>query len=201
MASVSTDRRRRGSLLVGLLLIALGALLLLTTTGAVSFGIWIEIVEYWPVLLLLTGMEIILARRALLIRAGIVTATLVAVVAVAYFSMPDYDPPEPLRAGYVEPLGSAQRLKLSMAFIGGEVELTSDTSASGSFARLLARTSVAAPPASSTSNRTAMSSSTWSHPGHSSHIPVTMATPGARARSAFPLAWRTGIWRCLPTWR
>ena len=138
MDSVSTDRRRRGSFLAGFLLIALGALLLLTTTGAVSFGIWIEIVDYWPVLLLLTGMEIILARRALLIRAGVIAATLAAVVAAAYLSMPEYDPPEPLRAGYVEPLGDARRLHLSMAFIGGDVELTSDTAVSGSFARLLA---------------------------------------------------------------
>ena len=103
-----------------------------------SFGIWIEIVDYWPVLLVLTGMEIILARRALLIRAGVIAATLAAVVAAAYLSMPEYDPPEPLRAGYVEPLGDARRLHLSMAFIGGDVELTSDTTVSGSFARLLA---------------------------------------------------------------
>ena len=138
MDSVSTGRGRRGSFLAGFLLIALGALLLLTTTGAVSFGIWLEIVDYWPVLLLLTGMEIILARSALLIRAGVIAATLVAVVAAAYLSMPEYDPPEPLRTEYVEPLGDTRRLHLSMAFIGGDVELTSDTTVSGPFARLLA---------------------------------------------------------------
>lgn len=138
MTSVSTGRRRRGSVLIGLLLVALGALLLLTTTRAVSFGIWIELVDYWPVLLLLIGMEIILARRAFLLRTGVITATLVAVVAAAYFSMPEYDLPEPLRAGYVEPLGDAQRIHLSMAFFGGDVELTSDTTISDSFARLLA---------------------------------------------------------------
>ncbi|MXX53243.1 MAG: hypothetical protein F4Z35_04710, partial [Dehalococcoidia bacterium] len=108
MDSVSTGRGRRGSFLAGFLLIALGALLLLTTTGAVSFGIWLEIVDYWPVLLLLTGMEIILARSALLIRAGVIAATLVAVVAAAYLSMPEYDPPEPLRTEYVEPLGDTR---------------------------------------------------------------------------------------------
>ena len=83
-------------------------------------------------------MEIILAGRALLIRAGVIAATLAAVVAAAHLSMPEYDPPEPLRAEYVEPLGDAQRLHLSMAFIGGDVELTSDTAVSGSLARLLA---------------------------------------------------------------
>ena len=138
MASTSTGCRRRGSVLIGLLLVALGSLLLLTTTGAVSFGIWIELVDYWPALLLLIGMEIILARRAFLLRAGVITAILAAVVAAAYFSMPEYYPPEPLRAEYAEPLGDTQRLHLSMAFIGGDVELTSDTTVSDSFARLLA---------------------------------------------------------------
>ena len=138
MGSLSTGRGRRGSFLVGFLLVALGALLLLTTTGVVSFGIWLELAKYWPVLLLLTGMELVLAGRLLLIRVVVVAGTLAVVVAAAYFSMPEYDPPEPLRATYVEPLGDTQRLHLSMEFIGGDVELTSDTTDSPSFARLLA---------------------------------------------------------------
>ena len=138
MSSATTGSRRRGSFLVGFLLIALGVLLLLTTTGAVSFGIWLELVDYWPVLLLLTGVELILAQRPLLIRAGVVAATLTAVVAAAYFSMPEYAPPEPLRATYVEPLRDTQRLHLSMAFLGGDVDLTSDTAGSHSFSGLLA---------------------------------------------------------------
>ncbi len=138
MVSASTGCGRGGSVLIGLLLVALGVLLLLTTTGVVSFGIWVELVDYWPALLSLIGTEFVLARRALLIRAGVVTAALAAAVGAAYFSMPEYDPPEPLRAGYVEPLGDAQRLRLNMAFFRGDVELTSDTTVSDSFARLLA---------------------------------------------------------------
>ena len=137
MSSLSTGRGRRGSFLVGFLLAALGVLLLLTTTGVVSFGIWLELAKYWPVLFLLTGMELVLSGRLLLVRVMVVAATLTVVVAVAHLSMPDYDPPEPLRAAYVEPLDSAERLHLSMAFIGGDVELTSDTAGSHSFARLL----------------------------------------------------------------
>ena len=41
--SIAAGRRRRGSLLAGLALAALGVLLLLTTTGAVSFGIWLSL--------------------------------------------------------------------------------------------------------------------------------------------------------------
>lgn len=138
MSSLSTGRGRRGSFLVGFLLVALGMILLLTTTGVVSFGIWLELAKHWPVLLLLTGIELVLAGRLLLIRVVVVAGTLALVVAVAYFSMPEYDPPEPLRTMYVEPLGDTQRLDLSMEFIGGDVELTSDTTDSPAFARLLA---------------------------------------------------------------
>ena len=138
MSSISTGRVRSGFVLVGLLLVALGALLLLTTTGVVSFGIWLELATYWPILLLLTGMEIVLVQRPILIRAGVIALTLAIVAAAAYWSIPEYDPPEPLRASYVEPLGDARRLQLNMAFLGGDVDLTSGKAGPDSFAGLLA---------------------------------------------------------------
>ena len=128
MDSVSTGRRRGRSLLVGLLLVSLGSLLLLTTTGVASFGIWVALARYWPVLLVLAGVEIIFAQRPLLVRTGVIVLTLGGVVAAAFLSMPKYDPVEPLRASYVEPLEGAGRLSLSMEFMGGNVGLSSDPS-------------------------------------------------------------------------
>ena len=137
MASVSTGRRRRGSFLIGILLVALGVLLLLTTTGVVSFGVWIELVDYWPILLVLIGVDLILVRQTLLIRAGVVVLTLAVVFAAASLSMPEYDPAEPLRVNYVEPLGTTETLRLSMEFLGGSVELTSAPPGTSSLAGLL----------------------------------------------------------------
>ena len=128
MGAPTTGRKSRISLLVGLLLVVLGLLLLLNTTGAVSFGIWIELANYWPVLLVLVGVEIILAQRTLLVRAGVIVLTLAGVVVAAFLSMPDYEPVESLHANYVEPLEGARRLSLSMEFIGGDVELFSNPS-------------------------------------------------------------------------
>ena len=140
MGSVSTaaDRRRRGSLLTGLLLVALGVLLLLTTTGVVSFGIWLELADYWPLLVILIGVELILVQRPLLIRAGVIVLTLGGAIVAASFSLPEYDPNEPLRATYVESLRDTETLYLDMAFIGGDVELTSDTPGAATLPRLLA---------------------------------------------------------------
>ena len=140
MGSVSTaaGRGRRGSLLAGLLLAALGVLLLLTTTGVVSFGIWLELADYWPLLVILIGVELILVQRPLLVRAGVIVLTLAGAIVAASFSLPEYDPNEPLRATYVEPLRDTETLYLDMAFIGGDVELTSDTPGGATLARLLA---------------------------------------------------------------
>ena len=139
MGSVSTaaGRRRRGSLLAGLLLVAFGALVLLTTTGVVSFGIWIELTDYWPLLLVLIGVEIVLVQRPLPIRAGVIVLTLAGAIVAALFSLPEYEPNEPLRAIYVEPLRDTETLYLDMAFMGGDVELTSDTPGGATLSRLL----------------------------------------------------------------
>ena len=136
MGAVSTGRRRRGAVLPGLLLVALGVLLLLNTTGAVSFGIWFELANYWPVLLALIGMELVLAQQALLIRVGAAVLAIAVTVGAAWLSMPEYHPAEPLRAAYVEPMGAAETLHLKMEFLGGSVELTSDTPGASSPASL-----------------------------------------------------------------
>ena len=125
-------------MLAGLLLAALGVLLLLTTTGVVSFGIWLELADYWPLLVILIGVELILVQRPFLVRAGVIVLTLAGAIVAASFSLPEYDPNEPLRTTYVEPLRDAETLYLDMAFIGGNVELISDTPGAGTLARLLA---------------------------------------------------------------
>ena len=63
----STKYRRPGFSLFGLLLVAFGALLLLTVTGVAGLGVWFELARYWPVLLILIGIKLILAPRAPLV--------------------------------------------------------------------------------------------------------------------------------------
>ncbi len=126
MSSAAFSRKRRGSILLGLLLVALGGLLLLTTIDVVGIGLWLELVNYWPVLLVLIGIEIILANRVPLLRAAIVAATLLVVIVAAYYSMPEYDPSEPLHASYVEPFGDVETIHLNTEFIAGSLQLSSD---------------------------------------------------------------------------
>ncbi len=138
MASVSSDGKRGGGVLLGLLLLALGVLLLLTTIDVVSLGIWFELAKFWPVLLVLIGVEIIFAKRTPLLRAAVIAATLVAVIAVAYYSVPEYDPNQPLHAAYVEPLADTETLHLNADFMAGGFQLSAETPGAETATGLLA---------------------------------------------------------------
>lgn len=127
MASVSSDGKRGGNVLVGLLLVALGVLLLLTTIEVVSLGIWLELAKFWPVLLVLIGVEIIFARIHPLWRVALISTTLVAVIAAAHYSVPEYDPDQPLHVSYFEPLSDTQTLHLSADFMAGGFQLSAET--------------------------------------------------------------------------
>lgn len=131
MGSTAQVRTRSASALAGTLLVLLGVLLLLTATGTVSFGIWLKLFDFWPVILVLIGAEFILADAPLAMRAGIVTAALLAAIAIAFAAMPEYEPAEPLRVSYTEPANDVEALNLNASFFGGDVAITSEPPADG----------------------------------------------------------------------
>ena len=119
-----TERVRKGFSLFGLLLIALGALLLLNVVGALSLGVWFELAKYWPALLVIVGVKMLLAPRAPLVGLAAVSLILVAAVAAASFTMDSRQPADaPVVASYEAPLGDAETLDLGMGFAGGSVTL------------------------------------------------------------------------------
>lgn len=52
-----------GRFINGLLIIAVGLLLLANTTGLISWSIWRELLRFWPILLILAGVSILLGGR------------------------------------------------------------------------------------------------------------------------------------------
>ena len=124
----SERRKRRGFSLFGLLLVAFGALLLLTVTGVVGLGMWFELARYWPVLLVLIGIKMILARRAPLVGMAVVSITLVATIVAASVPLSVERRDEAPRIAYSTPLENTETLELGMGFISGSVTLRSDIS-------------------------------------------------------------------------
>jgi len=58
----SRSRRRSGSLLFPLVLIAAGILLLLSNLGVVQDDVWPSLLHYWPVLIIALGLDLLLGR-------------------------------------------------------------------------------------------------------------------------------------------
>ena len=82
-----TKRKRRGSLLFPLTLIFLGVMFLLTSLDVVDSSIWSEVVRYWPVLLILLGIDTLLRRPSVGAAVGAVigTAALIAAGTVLFY--------------------------------------------------------------------------------------------------------------------
>ncbi len=129
------SRRSRFSL-AALLLVAFGVVLLLDATGLAGARIWLELIELWPVLLILVGVAALLGRRPL-ICSGVAALILAATISLAFFDMPDrwasrdWDAPYLRQVGmgeaasYSTPIGMTETLQLNMEMGGGRVALAS----------------------------------------------------------------------------
>jgi hypothetical protein len=82
--SPSAAPGRRGSALVfPLLLVVVGIILLLNNLGIIPWAIWIALADLWPVVLILVGIELLIARRAPRVGGAIAAIVLVATFALA----------------------------------------------------------------------------------------------------------------------
>ena len=130
----STKYRRPGFSLFGLLLVAFGALLLLTVTGVAGLGVWFELARYWPVLLILIGIKLILAPRAPLVGMAAVSLAMVATIVAAWVPLSVERRDEAPRIAYSTPLENTETFELGMGFTSGRVTLRSDPSGDRLFA-------------------------------------------------------------------
>ena len=83
---MTSQHLRRGFPLFPLLLISLGGLLLLQTTGVLSWNLWASIWRLWPVLLIAIGINIIFGARMPWVAGALIAAVLAVGVALTSFS-------------------------------------------------------------------------------------------------------------------
>ena len=77
-------RRDRGPFpLWGLILVALGVVFLLQNLGVLGWGVWGTLWRFWPVVLLLIGLNIILRGQSPWLMLGITVVVLIGVIAAA----------------------------------------------------------------------------------------------------------------------
>lgn len=76
-----TRNRRQGSLVLPLVLVFIGLMFLLINLGVVDRSIWSNIIRFWPVLLILTGIDTLLRRSSAGAAFGAVVSTAVLIAA------------------------------------------------------------------------------------------------------------------------
>lgn len=62
---MSSQNKNRSTYIIGLILIGIGLLFLLNTLGIATFQVWYFLFKFWPVILILVGLNIILKKTAL----------------------------------------------------------------------------------------------------------------------------------------
>ena len=80
---MASERRRRGFPLFAVLLIALGAVLLLQTTGVLPWEFWGDIWRWWPVLVIALGINIAFGRRMPWLAGTLIAFVLIAAAGIA----------------------------------------------------------------------------------------------------------------------
>ena len=107
----------------GILLLLLGALLLLQTTGVVSWGLWLELARFWPVALIAGGVSILLGRKFPVLASLVAILLLVGAVGAAAFLFVA-DTESFAVHEFSEPLDGAEFLELEIEFGAGELQIS-----------------------------------------------------------------------------
>ena len=122
----SQGPRRRGIPLFAILLIGLGALLLLQTTGVLPWEAWSGIWRAWPVLIIAVGINIALGRRAPWLAGALVAAVLLGGLALfAWGYTAETRGDSDSRSFMYEPLGRVETFDVEIGLGAGELKLGS----------------------------------------------------------------------------
>lgn len=117
--------RRRAGLIGPIILIAVGVLLLLNTLNLLPWSIWETLWRFWPVLLILLGLEILIGRRSWIGSLIILAVAVVAVIAVVAIGLSAGTLTGPVgeRQTLSQPLADASRADVTINFGVGTATL------------------------------------------------------------------------------
>lgn len=122
----------------GILLIFLGIVFLLQTLGVLPWGLWATLWRFWPVLIVVIGLGLLLKHHNPWLVGGLVMALLLACLGIAIWL---YESPSPGRitTGYSEPLASLASGQVGIDFAAGNLYASSLGSSSPNFVEAVAR--------------------------------------------------------------
>ena len=129
---MADDGRGRGFPLFATLLIVLGVLLLLQTTGALPWELWASIWRFWPVLIIALGINLAFGRRMPWLAASLIAVVLIAAVGMAIATFDGRATGVESVAALEEPLNGVKNVDVSIDLGAGTLSIGSlpETSAS-----------------------------------------------------------------------
>ena len=119
-----TGRERRRGLPIGaLVLIAIGTLLLLQTTGVAPWGIWLDLWRFWPVIVIAAGVNMLLGRRVPWLAVALVALLFAAAIGGALAL--SWNDGETVLTSLAEPLGGLESVDARITFGAGDLVVAS----------------------------------------------------------------------------
>jgi len=113
------ERGRRGFPLWGLVLVALGVIFLLQNLDVIGWDIWGTLWRFWPVLLVLIGLNILLGGRTPWLMFGITVVVLAGIVVAAVVI--ERSRTTAVGASFSQPLQGIERAEIEVNFGAGEL--------------------------------------------------------------------------------
>jgi len=117
----------------GIFLLFSGVVLLLQTLGILPWGLWGILWRFWPVLIIIIGLGILLRRYNVWLVSLLILAVLGACLGIAVWQYGLSSPPGTVTKSYAEPLGDIKRAQIDVDFTAGFVTIGSLPSGSPNF--------------------------------------------------------------------
>ncbi len=114
-------RRAHGAPIWGIILLFLGIVFLLQALDVLPWGVWGTLWRFWPVLIIIIGLNILLSRYSRWATSILVFALLWACLGIAYWQYQ----PAAVAESYSEPLANLERASIAIDFNGGSLSLGS----------------------------------------------------------------------------
>jgi len=109
----------------GIFLLFLGVVFLLQTLNVLPWGLWGTLWRFWPVLLIITGLGILLRRFSPWLVSLLILAILGACLGIAIWQYGLSSPTGVVTKSYSEPLGSLERAQIEIDFTAGSLTISS----------------------------------------------------------------------------
>ncbi len=110
---------------MGIFLLFLGVVFLLQTLNVLPWGLWGTLWRFWPVLIIIAGLSILMRRYNPWLVSTLILVLLFACLGIAFWQYGPSPPAGETTKSYSEPLGNLERAHIQINFNAGSLTMGS----------------------------------------------------------------------------